>query len=194
MADRVGHWFQTWSGRRFYPANPRPEDVFPADIAHALARICRFAGHVVEFCSVAQHSVLVSELVPPHLALHGLLHDAAEAYVGDLISPMKWALRDRSQSLGGSAFDQIERGVERAILQRFDLQELPEDDSAIVKHADLRALATERRDLLRPSAHIWECLEGIEPDARVIVPIGPRTAEAEFLDRLDALLAQGALP
>jgi 5'-deoxynucleotidase YfbR-like HD superfamily hydrolase len=189
VTDRLGGWFQTWSGRRFYPADPRVEDVCLGDIAHALARICRFNGHVRDTYSVAQHCVLVSELVLPDLALHGLLHDAAEAYTGDLIAPMKRALRTHSNA-DVSAYDHIEQGVERVIREWARLPELNEVEAARVKHADLRALATERRDLLQESGHVWDSIEQVAPDPRTLRAMSAVEAEARFLDRYWALRAR----
>ena len=90
----MNDYFTTRSGRHIRVLDPRPEDVYVPDIAWALSRICRFGGHAPRHDSVAQHSVLVSELCPPHLALVGLLHDAPEAYIGDVIGPLKHALPD----------------------------------------------------------------------------------------------------
>ena len=79
----------TYTGKWFYPLEPRPEDVDIRDIAHALSLICRFTGHVTYHYSVATHSIAVSELCKPHLALYGLLHDAGEAYLTDIAHPIK---------------------------------------------------------------------------------------------------------
>ncbi len=89
MSDvRRGDWIQVRSGRKFHPLDPRPEDVDINDIAHALSNLCRFTGHCTDFYSVAQHSVIASQIVPPASALAALLHDASEAYMGD-ISPAR---------------------------------------------------------------------------------------------------------
>lgn len=80
---------RTYSGLLVKPMRLNPEDIRIADIAQALSRICRFAGHVSGFLSVAEHSVEVSRLCPPELRMDGLLHDASEAYLGDIPSPIK---------------------------------------------------------------------------------------------------------
>src|SRR6266496_3875421 len=77
------------SGKWFNVFNPKPEDVDIRDIAHALSNQCRFTGHTKEFYSVAQHSVLVSTFCAPEDAAWGLLHDASEAYLSDIASPVK---------------------------------------------------------------------------------------------------------
>lgn len=79
----------THTKTKFEYLNPRPETVLIEDIAHALSQICRFTGHTSRFFSVAQHSVLVSNFVSKENALWGLLHDAPEAYVNDVSSPLK---------------------------------------------------------------------------------------------------------
>jgi hypothetical protein len=104
----VNDYFTTRSGRHIRVLDPRPEDVYVPDIAWALSRICRFGGHAPRHDSVAQHSVMVSELCPPELALTGLLHDAPEAYIGDVIGPLKHALPELME---------IEARWERAIEQ-----------------------------------------------------------------------------
>jgi len=160
----------TFSGKQFELLNPTPERVDIRDIAHALSRVCRFNGHTREHYSVAQHCVLVSRNVPAHLRLEALLHDAAEAYIGDVTSPLKRAL--------GEGYKMIERRVERAVADHFgiDWKMAPE-----VKLADLRALATERRDLLAYHPSEWPMLEGIEAFEETIEPMTCDRAESAFL-------------
>jgi 5'-deoxynucleotidase YfbR-like HD superfamily hydrolase len=82
-------WIQTYQGGCFEPFNPHPDQIHIRDIAHALALTCRFTGHCLDFYSVAQHSVMVSQIVSHKHALAGLLHDASEAYLTDVASPIK---------------------------------------------------------------------------------------------------------
>lgn len=135
---RVGDWYQTSTGTVFWPEDPRPEEVRIEDIAHHLAHICRFGGATKTFYSVAQHSVLVSRIVSPDLAFAGLMHDAAEAYLGDVVRPLKYALPD---------YRAIETRVEAVIEAAFGL-DLTDGERAEIKRADNIALVTERRDLL----------------------------------------------
>lgn len=77
-------YIQTLSGKHFNYLDIQQDDIVIEDIATALSHICRFAGHLPEFYSVGQHSVLTSHLVPQEFALEALLHDAAEAYLQDI--------------------------------------------------------------------------------------------------------------
>jgi uncharacterized protein len=122
---------KTFSGITLNFIEPAPKMIEIPDIAHGLSNVCRFAGQSSEFYSVAQHSVLVSRLVPPGLAKWGLLHDAAEAYIGDMARPLKRLLPE---------YKKIEVGIMRVIAFRFDL-EWPEPPE--VKNADIYALALE---------------------------------------------------
>ncbi|MEM4379972.1 MAG: hypothetical protein QXL01_04720, partial [Thermoplasmatales archaeon] len=80
-------WIETYSGKKFDYLAQSELDI--EDIAHALSNLCRFNGHTRVFYSVAEHSVNVSSMVPPELKIAALLHDAAEAYIGDVPSPLK---------------------------------------------------------------------------------------------------------
>lgn len=173
-------WIQTYSGRKVYPLQPDPDQIDLADIAHALANMCRYTGHVREFFSVAQHSVLVSQNLSPELALWGLLHDAAEAYICDLPRPLKRALRE--MECGTSWYDRTEIRLMDVIARKFGLSwpQPPEVD-----RVDLLLLVTEARDLMSPLHPDWHFKEAngfaILPDP--VVPVGPHEAEAMFLAR-----------
>lgn len=82
-------YIETYTGRRFNPVEPDPMQIVIQDIAHSLAHKCRYTGHTSEFYSVAQHCVIVSNIVPIEFAMEGLLHDAAEAYLPDVAYPIK---------------------------------------------------------------------------------------------------------
>ena len=167
-------WIQTRDGNRFDFLHPNESVIDVGEIAHALSLICRFTGHTSSFYSVAQHSVHVSHALcneTIEVQLCGLLHDAAEAYVGDVSLPLKRLLPD---------YKAIEKSVEHAIFSAFGL---PRTLHASVKQADLALLATERRDLMLPSEDVWEVLSGITPLPFTILPLSPERSRAEFLKR-----------
>lgn len=145
------------------------------EIAHALSHICRFAGHTKAFYSVAQHSVHVAEQVPACDALAGLLHDAPEAFIGDVTRPLKQLLPD---------YKTIEQRIEQAVLGRF---ELPPKLPASVKQADRTLLVTELRDLMPQVNEDWALLFEAQPLAERITPLPPNEARALFLDTYHAI-------
>src|SRR5690606_29748913 len=89
VPTRKGDWMQTFTGRRFWPLDPRPDEICIEDIAHALSMQCRYAGHCLSFYSVAEHSVLLSQHVAEPFRRWALLHDASEAYLVDVPRPIK---------------------------------------------------------------------------------------------------------
>lgn len=91
-------WILTNSAKPMSLVRPRADLVTPEDIAHSLAYICRFNGHCKHHYSVAQHSLLVASIVPDEDQLPALLHDAAEAYVGDMVRPLKQLLKETAKS------------------------------------------------------------------------------------------------
>lgn len=172
-------WIQTRSGTRFDLLDPRPEMIDISDIGHALSHLCRFTGHVSRFMSVAEHSVMVSNLVPAQDALAGLLHDATEAYVGDVARPLKQLLPD---------YKVIEDRIWLVIAERFSLDpQLP----ASVKEADNISLMWERRDLLAGSADAWR--EWVPEHLVVRIPeqpvkgLDPEAAATAFRQRFAEL-------
>lgn len=178
-APRKGDWMQTFTGRQFWPIDPRPEDIDIVDIAHALSHLCRFAGHVRAFYSVADHCVRVSRLASPHdrmLALAGLLHDATEAYVVDVPRPLKRFL---------PGYAEIEARVARCVEVRFDL-ETGILDHAAVKGWDETLLATEARDLMGgETAGKWYLRA--QPLLERIEPLSTLQAREMFLARFEEL-------
>ncbi|MHA7847153.1 HD family hydrolase [Serratia sp. D1N4] len=165
-------WIKTFSGLHFNYAKPTPESICIEDIVQALSHECRFAGHLPEFYSVAQHSVLVSRIVPPEFALEALLHDAHEAYCKDIPSPLKRLIPD---------YRGIENSIDFVIRHKFGL---PAELSSEVKHADLVMLATERRDLGIDNGERWPMLDGVKPSEMVsVMPLNPAQARAQFANR-----------
>jgi hypothetical protein len=132
MSSRI----QCINGAYFDYLNPTAAMIDIVEIAEVLSRVHRFAGHTLVPYTVAQHSVHVAHAVPTRLALWGLLHDAAEAYMGDLPRPLKRLLPE---------FSRIEAGVMAAVCTKFGL---PLQEPPQVKFMDNVLLVTEKRDLL----------------------------------------------
>jgi 5'-deoxynucleotidase YfbR-like HD superfamily hydrolase len=168
-------YVSTYLGNRFYPLGPRIDRVAIEDIAHGLAFQCRFNGQTCEFYSVAQHSLVVASLVGDELKLAALLHDAAEAYLGDMVKPLKLLL---------PAFAAIEDRVTEIIATAFKLDF---GNYRPIKEADLVALATEKRDLMPHSVEEWTYIEGVEPLPGPIKPMNPFEAKAAFLNEFQRL-------
>jgi hypothetical protein len=171
-ADR---YFRTYTGKHVHALSPSPEEIDIEDVAHSLSQTCRFLGHTDGFYSVAQHSVLVSDLVPREDALWGLLHDASEAYLCDLPAPIKG---DPEMSFYGIAEDRLML----AICKRFGLR--PEMPRSVIA-ADKLALATEFRDVTTVDDPDWivaECGTKPIPDY-TIFPWPSLVAEDRFLRR-----------
>lgn len=160
----------TYTGIEFNLVDPRPDMVNVVDVAHALSNLCRFTGHSREFYSVAQHCVLASYHGPAEEALDRLIHDAAEAYLGDVSSPLKALLPE---------YKRLEKAVEAAVIPALGGR-WPEPPS--VKPADLIMLATEKRDLMPAHRTPWGLLEGVAP-VDMITPWEPRVARTAFLQR-----------
>ena len=179
-----GPFLQTVSGRRVNPFDPDPSQLDVEDIARALANVCRFGGHSRAFYSVAQHSVIVSELVEQRGGdaedvFAALMHDAAEAYLGDMPHPLK------HRSPLGAAFKDAEDHLERALRERFGIKpDVPE-----IKRADRALLATERRAFSGENWH-WPELEGVEPLDLELTAWSPERAAAEFTARYAELEAR----
>ena len=179
-----GPYLQTVSGRWVNPFDPDPSQLDAGDIARALANQCRFGGHCSVFYSVAQHSVIVSELVEQRGGdaedvFAALMHDATEAYLGDMPHPLK------HRSPLGAAFKAAEDQLEQVIRDRFGIRsDVPE-----IKRADRALLATERRAF---SAEIWHWpeLEGVEPLELELTAWPPDEAARGFARRYAELDAR----
>jgi hypothetical protein len=176
MTNR-GPNIQLTSGKPFFIIDPDPDDVCIEDIAHSLALICRFNGHCLWHYSVAQHSVLVSYIVPQEYALQALLHDAAEAYVGDMCYPVKVAVPE---------FTDVEIRIWNVIAQRFGV---PVDMHTSVKRADRDILYYERKSVMAPSIGTdWgDMVDPWLADPPIINRWDWQYAEVKFLQRFEEL-------
>ena len=110
-------FLHTWTKKKFYFLNPRAEDICIEDIAHSLSLQCRFNGHIAKHYSVAEHSILVAKAVEAQgestlVVLAALLHDAGEAYLGDVVSPLKALLPE---------YKKYEKSADKCIAEKFGL-------------------------------------------------------------------------
>lgn len=182
----------TYTGRKFYPMNPRPEDIDIRDVAMGLSHICRFSGQLPVTYSVATHSVHVADILlnpPPNkyfgkqdirIVKAGLLHDASEAFIGDVPSPLKHQLPQ---------YNRVEKLIQRAVYERFgvDLDPDSEEYKNTVGIADLIALKTEFRDLKREP---FMAEEYIPADFREAKPMKTvEEARAWFLNKFVELFS-----
>ena len=175
-----GEWMQTYTGKRFWPYKPNPKDICPEDIAHHLANTCRYGGASKYFYSVAEHSVLVSEFVPAAAARFALLHDAAEAYTGDLITPIKYTPQMAD-------FRRMDYYISLAIRDRFGVSWSAEVADA-VDYTDSRIVIDESRELLEhPDEYV---ADGMEPLGAQILCMGPAMAKVSFLTRFYELFPE----
>jgi len=174
--DRIGDWMQTYTGRQFWPIDPRPEEIEIEDIAHALSMMCRYNGHCRTFYSVAEHSVLVSEHVPKEHALRALLHDASEAYIADIVRPAKRFI---------AGYHEAETRIMNAVCERFGL---PPTMPTEVKRVDNAILADEQRCLMATPPVPWTLLEpalGVD-----IIGLAPWDARSQFLNRYAEIVGE----
>lgn len=188
-------WMQTFSGRKFYPLHPRPEDVELADIAHGLAHVCRYGGHPRTFYSVAEHCVHVCDVVGTHAlnaghsfevarayAQEALLHDSSEAYIGDMIRPLK----HQPEML---EFRKAEAKIEAAVFERFGIRST-EDSHEVIKAIDNRILVDEITQLMPdPGMYLDGALADESPIGITIRGWQPERAKREFLERFRTLFS-----
>ena len=153
---KIEHWFPPFTGKIIDLESPTPDMIDIEDIAHALSMTCRFGGHCRDFYSVAEHSTIVLQLGSHSLGqwadrqqrqLALLLHDAAEAYLGDVVSPLKDMLFP--------TYHGYEHNWARAIEIKFGLDTLLTAPEPIVKRADLQALSVEIQCLCSPVHPDW---------------------------------------
>ena len=196
MTDDAAPWVQTFSGGAVDLLSPQPGQILLVDIAHALSRIPRFNGHTGGplAWNVAQHSLLVESLLPgdadPVTRLLALLHDAHEAYIGDVPSPVKLALlRFTPKDYSGPTsrdVDPLRRvaiGLDKAIRDAFALPQPTDRQAALIGSADLLALRVERDALMASPPRDWLPLPEPPDPLPELVPTMPDYAKATFIAR-----------
>lgn len=169
------YFIQTYTGKTFFLADPTVDMVDLEDIAHSLSMQCRFLGHCRFFYSVAQHSVFVSNYAPKGFEREGLLHDAAEAYFGDIVSPWKWLIGKESQ------WTAYRNRIKSVVYERFGLNPSGKT-SPEIQRIDLKMLATERRDLMNEHYRLGEesWIDLPEPYKTTVKSVDPREAKQMF--------------
>lgn len=180
-AERRGDWMQVFTGGRFWPLDPRPDEIHIEDVAHALAQVCRYQGHTSRFYSVAEHSLLMAGAAAerglgPEQQLQALMHDAAEAYICDVVRPVKLHI---------TGYQDAEARVEEVIRRRFGL--LAAGKTPEVDELDRLILFDESTALLRQWAaggwaYMWAPGLGVD-----VVGLAPGAAEAAFLETFHRL-------
>ena len=171
-ADLVkGPTIATYSKSYFNFVDPDSTPVELVDIARGLANTCRYGGQVSRFYSVAEHSVLASYLVEPEHAYDALMHDAAEAFIGDMPKPLKVMLPDYMR------FEEI---VENSIFRQFSVTNpLPQE----IKTVDIQMLILEKEQLLG-NYDLWSWTEGVPRPRHIEIKCwSPSAAYAQFLAR-----------
>jgi hypothetical protein len=181
---RYGGWLITSTGRSFYPLDPKVDEVCIEDIAHSLSNLCRFGGHTREYLSVNQHCLTVSQLIKDekHTAIYqlaGLLHDASEAYLVDIPSPVKRYLDE---------YNRVEGILLKVIEKAF---KLPTGmlSCGVVKKADREALAIEAKQFVFDPTHLWSNVP-TTPKKFSITPMEPRQAKLAYLRRFGELQSE----
>ena len=168
-------FIETYSGAFLDFLEPDPDAIHIEDIAHALAQTNRYAGHTAYPYSVAQHCVLASLVAPEGLELEALMHDAQEAYVGDMPTPLKALL---------PMYQEIEDRLEAVIRKKYGL---PVEFNPRVKEVDRRLLATEAHAL---DLTLWVSIANVVPFAQLTIePWTWQEASAKFLARFTQLTA-----
>lgn len=170
-------WIQSKSGRKVSFTAPATSMFEIEDIAHSLSMMCRFNGHGLRYYSVAEHSVHVSHEINPSLSLVGLLHDAAEAYIGDVPAPLKRHLPD---------YQKYETAMEAEIAKFFSIS-ADEFRCDELKRADIQLLADEKAVLMVGEPEPWPIAAPPPKNPSRIKAWDQQRAKRKFLERFNEL-------
>jgi hypothetical protein len=186
------HVLTTYSGRQLDLDRCTPEAIFIEDVAAALSKICRFGAQARDFYSVAQHALLVQEILVndlcrPDLSMYGLHHDSHEAFAGDLPSPLKAKLNSEGHGAYERLCDELDGSISRAF--GFAIPPKGSADYLMFKRADETALLIEARVLLhddglgvqRQLESSGRSLSELATSRLLRPPLRPADAEARFL-------------
>lgn len=177
-----GSWIETYTGKKFYPLDPRAEDVDIFDIAHHLSNLCRYTGATSQFYSVAQHSLELSyhserQGEPKKQQLAYLLHDAHEAYVNDMSLPMK----ENFKILGLlEAWNKVVANIDAVIFQKYGINDV------VLADYDHRILLDEKKRFFRYSPNEWEL--DCKPLGINIEVYEPKLTRQLFVSRFEELI------
>lgn len=177
--SKTTDWIQTWTGQKVYPLEPDADTIVIEDIAHALSQICRYAGHTERFYSVAEHSVLIAQhlVSPREWKLAALLHDASEAYLGDIPRPLK-------QLPEFEFYRTAEKRLQAAINEKFGV--LSDGvTTAVIKGADREMLSHEALSPNIMVADGWSNMVDLTSHQIRFDPVLPAVAEQMFLDAFE---------
>lgn len=188
---RDASWIKVSTGRRFYPFAPKLIDIRINDIAHSLAKLERFNGHLEDIdvlYAVGQHSCHVHDLVPnPRAKFWALMHDAAEAYIGDMCSPIKEWMPD---------FRAMEKRLQEAIIERFEIPFDNEIYDAVKQVDHWIGFQEGAQKLNNPEVHTWQAQitrpTSFKHDTFEFPVWTPRRTRDEFLGRFFDLTQRAA--
>lgn len=195
LADKQTVWFQSFTGKKIFPLEFEPEMVDIRDICHSLAIINRYAGHSDRPYSVAEHLINCISYARKigasyETRINCLTHDFAEAYIQDIISPIKRYLHFKSPVDGsvGRTFTEVEQSIEEAIHIALDL---PFPFTQQCKDIDLLMLATERRDIVtNPLIIDYEFIPEAIKDWRIDkIGLNWQEAESELLRHTKTMIS-----
>ena len=179
VSSRKGDWMQTVTGRKFWPLDPNPDDICIEDIAHALSMLCRYGGHTLRFYSVAEHCCHVHDAAAPENKLWALMHDASEAYISDVIRPIKPFL---------TGYKATEKAVMSAVCTKFGMSEIEPEEVSIL---DKNILGDEAAQAMSEPPEKWY-YKG-DPLGITLQFWSPDIAKAQFLARFRSpLVADGS--
>lgn len=163
---------QIYGGKVVDLLSPRVEDVSIEHIARSLSKQCRFNGNTRKFFSVAQHSVIASQYMPEDFRIYGLLHDAHEAFIGDISTPVKRLLAD---TLGRDVIKEVAEAWDEVIFEALNLKPPSKEILAWIKATDREAMVIEASNLM------WDCKYWVYNPSRRFKAWSSEEAYEEFM-------------